>query len=207
MLALDIQHVRMKQQATDKAQALQCLVDILVEDQLVTPDYIHGLTGREQQSATYLGQGIAIPHGTPQSRQCILKTGIRLAHFPEGVVWDGENKIYLAVVIAAKSDEHLQVLQILTRALINDVADQVKQAHSAEQIIALLQAQPASLALHENLIATQVPALDVEDLIWQATQLLKQQKMVECGFLSGLNLNSMIHLGEGSGRSLQISMF
>lgn len=90
MLALDIQHVRMKQHATDKAQALQCLVDILVEDQLVTPDYIHGLTGREQQSATYLGQGIAIPHGTPQSRQCILKTGIRLAHFPEGVVWDGE---------------------------------------------------------------------------------------------------------------------
>lgn len=40
MLALDIQHVRMKQHATDKAQALQCLVDILVEDQLVTPDYI-----------------------------------------------------------------------------------------------------------------------------------------------------------------------
>ena len=63
------------------------------------------------------------------------------------------------MVIAAKSDEHLQVLQILTRALINDVADQVKQAQSAEQIIALLQAQPASLALHENLIATQVPHL------------------------------------------------
>ena len=75
MLALDIQHVRMKQHATDKAQALQCLVDILVEDQLVTPDYIHGLTVREQQSATYLGQGIAIPHGTPQSRQYILKLG------------------------------------------------------------------------------------------------------------------------------------
>ena len=52
MLALDIQHVRMKQHATDKAQALQCLVDILVEDQLVTPDYIQGLTVREQQSAT-----------------------------------------------------------------------------------------------------------------------------------------------------------
>lgn len=197
MLALDTPHVRMKQYAADKAQALQCLVDILVEDQLVTPEYIHGLTAREQQSATYLGQGIAIPHGTPQSRECILKTGIRLAHFPEGVVWDGENKIYLAVVIAAKSDEHLEVLQILTRALIQDVADNVQHAQSAEEIIALLQAQPASLALHENLIATQVPAQDIEDLIWQAVQLLKQQKMVECGFLSGLDLKTMIHLGEG----------
>lgn len=197
MIALDIQHVRMNQRAVDKAQALQCLVNILVEDQLVTPEYIQGLTAREQQSATYLGQGIAIPHGTPQSRQYILETGVRLAHFPEGVVWDGENKIYLAVVIAAKSDEHLQVLQILTRALIHDVSEQVKHATSAEQIIELLQAQPPSLSLHENLIATQVAAHDVEDLIWHGTQLLKQQKLVECGFLSSLNPKSMIHLGEG----------
>ncbi|MEB3767328.1 phosphoenolpyruvate--protein phosphotransferase [Acinetobacter sp. MD2] len=197
MIALDIQHVRMNQHAVDKAQALQCLVNILVEDQLVTPEYLQGLTAREQQSATYLGQGIAIPHGTPQSRQYILKTGVRLAHFPEGVVWDGENKIYLAVVIAAKSDEHLQVLQILTRALIDDVSEQVKNAQSAEQIIELLHAQPPSLALHENLIATQVAAEDVEDLIWHGTQLLKQQKLVECGFLSALNPKQMIHLGEG----------
>ncbi|MEB3754448.1 phosphoenolpyruvate--protein phosphotransferase [Acinetobacter sp. MD2(2019)] len=197
MIALDIQHVRMNQHAVDKAQALQCLVNILVEDQLVTPEYLQGLTAREQQSATYLGQGIAIPHGTPQSRQYILETGVRLAHFPEGVVWDGENKIYLAVVIAAKSDEHLQVLQILTRALIDDVSEQVKNAQSAEQIIELLHAQPPSLALHENLIATQVAAEDVEDLIWHGTQLLKQQKLVECGFLSALNPKHMIHLGEG----------
>lgn len=197
MLALDIQHVRMNQHAVDKAQALQCLVNILVEDQLVTPEYLEGLKAREQQSATYLGQGIAIPHGTPQSRQYIFKTGIRLAHFPEGVVWDGENKIYLAVVIAAKSDEHLQVLQILTKALINDVSDRVKQATSAEQIIELLQAQPLSLALHENLIETQVPTTDIDDLFWHAAQRLKQQKAVEAGFITALDTKQMIHLGEG----------
>ncbi|MBF7685803.1 phosphoenolpyruvate--protein phosphotransferase [Acinetobacter sp. B10A] len=197
MLALDIQHVRMNQHAVDKAQALQCLVNILVEDQLVTPEYLDGLKAREQQSATYLGQGIAIPHGTPQSRQYILQTGVRLAHFPEGVVWDGENKIYLAVVIAAKSDEHLQVLQILTKALINDVSDRVKQATSAEQIIELLQAQPLSLALHENLIETQVPATDIDDVFWHAAQRLKQQKAVEAGFITALDTKQMIHLGEG----------
>lgn len=196
MLALDTQHVRMNQHAVDKAQALQCLVDILVEDQLVQPEYIQGLIGREQQSATYLGQGIAIPHGTPQSRQYILETGVRLAHFPEGVVWDGENKIYLAVVIAAKSDEHLQVLQILTRALLDDVSERVQNAQSAQQIIELLQAQPPSLNLHENLIATQAVVTDIDDFLWQASQLLKQQKMVESGFLSQLQPKNMIHLGE-----------
>lgn len=194
MLALEPQHIHMNQRAVDKTHALKCLVDILENDGLVTPEYIIGLINREQQSATYLGQGIAIPHGTPQSREYILKTGIRLAHFPEGVIWDGENKIYLAVVIAAKSDEHLQVLQILTRALMHDVSEQVKNASKPEQIIELLQAQPLSLALHENLIQTEIDAQDIEDLFWTASQTLKKHNFVKCGFLSSLNPEQAIQL-------------
>lgn len=194
MLALEPQHIHMNQHAVDKTHALKCLVDILEKDDLVTPEYITGLINREQQSATYLGQGIAIPHGTPQSRECILKTGIRLAHFPEGVIWDGENKIYLAVVIAATSDEHLQVLQILTRALMHDVTEQVKNASKPEQIIELLQAKPLSLALHENLIQTEIDAQDIEDLFWTASQTLKKHSFVKCGFLSSLDPEQAIQL-------------
>lgn len=182
MLALEPRHIHMNQHAVDKKHALQCLVDILVKDGLVTPEYITGLINREQQSATYLGQGIAIPHGTPQSREFILETGIRLAHFPEGIIWDEENTIYLAVVIAAKSDEHLQVLQILTRALMQDVSEQVKNATQPEQIIELLQAQPLSLTLHENLIQTEIESQDIEDLLWSASQILKKHNFVKCGF-------------------------
>jgi len=184
----------MNQHAVDKKHALQCLVDILVKDGLVTPEYITGLINREQQSATYLGQGIAIPHGTPQSREFILQTGIRLAHFPEGIIWDGENTIYLAVVIAAKSDEHLQVLQILTRALMQDVSEQVKNATQPEQIIELLQAQPLSLTLHENLIQTEIESQDIEDLLWSASQILKKHNFVKCGFLSSLEPDQVIQL-------------
>lgn len=194
MLALEPRHIHMNQHAVDKKHALQCLVDILVKDGLVTPDYITGLINREQQSATYLGQGIAIPHGTPQSREFILETGIRLAHFPEGIIWDGENTIYLAVVIAAKSDEHLQVLQILTRALMQDVSEQVKNATQPEQIIELLQAQPLSLTLHENLIQTEIESQDIEDLLWSASQILKKHNFVKCGFLSSLEPDQVIQL-------------
>ncbi|MCZ1177807.1 phosphoenolpyruvate--protein phosphotransferase [Acinetobacter pittii] len=194
MLALEPRHIHMNQHAVDKKHALQCLVDILVKDGLVTPDYITGLINREQQSATYLGQGIAIPHGTPQSREFILKTGIRLAHFPEGIIWDGENRIYLAVVIAAKSDEHLQVLQILTRALMHDVSEQVKNAKQPEQIIEILQAQPLSLTLHENLIQTEIESQDIEDLFWSASQILKKHNFVKCGFLSSLDPDQVIQL-------------
>jgi len=194
MLALEPRHIHMNQHAVDKKHALQCLVDILVKDGLVTPEYITGLINREQQSATYLGQGIAIPHGTPQSREFILETGIRLAHFPEGIIWDGENTIYLAVVIAAKSDEHLQVLQILTRALMQDVSEQVKNATQPEQIIELLQAQPLSLTLHENLIQTEIETQDIEDLLWSASQILKKHNFVKCGFLSSLEPDQVIQL-------------
>lgn len=194
MLALEPRHIHMNQHAVDKKHALQCLVDILVKDGLVTPEYITGLINREQQSATYLGQGIAIPHGTPQSREFILETGIRLAHFPEGIIWDGENTIYLAVVIAAKSDEHLQVLQILTRALMQDVSEQVKNATQPEQIIELLQAQPLSLTLHENLIQTEIESHDIEDLLWSASQILKKHNFVKCGFLSSLEPDQVIQL-------------
>ncbi|MFW1676143.1 hypothetical protein ACG9H4_20475, partial [Acinetobacter baumannii] len=82
------------------------------------------------------------------------------------VNWEGENKNYLAVVIEAKTDEHLQVLQILTRALLHDVSEQVKNASKPEQIIELLHAQPLSLALHELLIQTEIDAHDIEDLCW-----------------------------------------
>ncbi|MGR2824733.1 phosphoenolpyruvate--protein phosphotransferase [Acinetobacter sp. 1124_18A] len=194
MLALEPRHIHMNQHAVDKKHALQCLVDILVKDGLVTPEYVTGLINREQQSATYLGQGIAIPHGTPQSREFILETGIRLAHFPEGIIWDGENTIYLAVVIAAKSDEHLQVLQILTRALMQDVSEQVKNATQPEQIIEILQAQPLSLTLHENLIQTEIESQDIEDLLWSASQILKKHNFVKCGFLSSLEPDQVIQL-------------
>ncbi|APR69768.1 MULTISPECIES: phosphoenolpyruvate--protein phosphotransferase [Acinetobacter] len=194
MFVLEPQHVHMNQSAKDKAEALECLANILVQDQLVKADYLSGLHAREAESATYLGQGIAIPHGTPQSREFILETGIRLAHFPKGVVWDGENTVYLAVVIAAKSDEHLQVLQILTRALSQDVSDQVQHAKNAAQIIEILQAQPETLVLHENLIETQIQVTDIDDFLWSANKLLKQQKLVEAGFISQLDPKNLIQI-------------
>ena len=194
MFVLEPKHVHMNLHAKDKATALQCLVNILVEDQLTTADYLSGLQAREAQGATYLGQGIAIPHGTPQSREYIQQTGIRLAHFPEGVVWDGEHTVYLAVVIAAKSDEHLQVLQMLTRTLSQDISSQIQAATQPEHIISLLQAQPDSLVLHENLIQTQLKAADIDDFFWAASQLLKQQKLVDAGFISQLDPKNLIQI-------------
>ena len=85
MLELTIEQISMGQSAVDKATALQLLADRLVTDGLVADGYLAGLQAREVQGSTFLGQGIAIPHGTPETRDLVFSTGVRLMQFPDGV--------------------------------------------------------------------------------------------------------------------------
>ena len=184
MLSLTADSVRMQATARSKEEALSVLCEILVADGLTTPEYLQGLKDRENQSSTYLGQGIAIPHGTPDSRSSIKKTGVRLVHFADGVQWnDAGDVVYLAVVIAAQSDEHLQILQSLTRALNDDVATQIQQATTAEALIEALGATKKPLRLSDALIITDSLASDVDELYLQAAQLLKKQGVISSLFL------------------------
>lgn len=196
MLILESQHVYMHQQAENKDAALALCSHILQQDGLATAEYLTGLKNREGQSSTYLGQGIAIPHGTPESRHYILQTGVRLVHFPQGVIWtDTGDKVYLAVVIAAQSDEHLQVLQLLTQSLgSDDLTSALQQVQSAEEVLALLNATPPSLLLHERLIKTQVEAGDIDDVLVVANQVLKQAECVQAGFMSAVNIAEAVQL-------------
>jgi phosphocarrier protein FPr len=70
--------------------------------------------GREKVANTYLANGIAIPHGMPENREYILKTGIAVLQVPQGVTWNEGETVTLVVGIAAKSDEHLGILRKLT---------------------------------------------------------------------------------------------
>ncbi len=91
MLELANEQIAMGQVAVDKASALRLLADRLVADGLVAEGYLDGLQAREAQGSTFLGQGIAIPHGTPQTRDLVFATGVRLLQFPDGVDWgDGQ---------------------------------------------------------------------------------------------------------------------
>ncbi|EPM76874.1 multifunctional PTS system fructose-like transporter subunit IIA/phosphocarrier protein HPr/phosphoenolpyruvate-protein phosphotransferase, partial [Pseudomonas syringae pv. actinidiae ICMP 18886] len=110
MLELTLGQISMAQSAVDKTAALKLLADHLVADGLVAEGYLTGLMNREQQGSTFLGQGIAIPHGTPETRDLVFTTGVRLMQFPEGVDWGDGQMVYLAIGIAAKSDEHLRLL-------------------------------------------------------------------------------------------------
>ena len=198
MLELTIEQISMGQTAVDKSAALQLLADKLVADGLVAEGYLNGLQARETQGSTFLGQGIAIPHGTPETRDLVHATGVRLLQFPQGVDWGDGQIVYLAIGIAAKSDEHLRLLQLLTRALgETDLGEALRRANSAEALLKLLQGAPQELALDAQMIGLGVSADDFEELVWRGARLLRQADCVSNGFAAVLQQVEALPLGDG----------
>ena len=198
MLELTIEQISMGQSAVDKPAALQLLAEKLVADGLVAEGYLAGLQAREAQGSTFLGQGIAIPHGTPDTRDLVFATGVRLLQFPEGVDWGDGHIVYLAIGIAAKSDEHLRLLQLLTRALgETDLGQALRRASSAEALLKLLQGAPQELALDAQMISLSVAAEDFEELVWRGARLLRQADCVSNGFAAVLQQVEALPLGDG----------
>ncbi|MDP2244463.1 phosphoenolpyruvate--protein phosphotransferase [Pseudomonas sp.] len=198
MLELNVTQIQMGRSAPDKQAALALLADCLIADDLVTPGYLAGMQAREAQGSTYLGQGIAIPHGTPETRDQVYRTGVRLIQFPEGVDWGNGQMVYLAIAIAARSDEHLRLLQLLTRALgEGDLAPALRVALEPAAIVALLQGAPQELALDSQLIGLGVAVEDFDELLWQGARLLKKAGCADSGFANSLALGQPLPLGNG----------
>lgn len=83
--------------------------EILAKDGYVSTSYIDAMIERENMMTTYIGKGIAIPHGVVAGKEDIKRSGISILQFPEGVDFDGE-KAYLVIGIAGVGDEHLGIL-------------------------------------------------------------------------------------------------
>lgn len=80
----------------------------------VKPNYTSYILEREKQSTTYLGNYVAIPHGTVEGKQEIEKTGIVIFQYPEGIDFGNGNIAYFLIGIAAKSNEHIEIISHLS---------------------------------------------------------------------------------------------
>jgi len=122
-----------------KEEALQRVAEVLIEGGHTKAAYLEGMRERERQISTYLGNGIAIPHGTPQSRDAVLKTGVKVLACPQGVDWEEEQTAYLIIGIAAQDNEHLNILRQLTHALSDDrVPAALSHAETPQAVLNIL---------------------------------------------------------------------
>lgn len=198
MLEINAAQIQMGRNAANKQEALSLLATKLSEDGLVMPGYLASMQAREAQGSTYLGQGIATPHCIPSSRDLVIEAGVRLIHFPQGVDWGDGQQVYLVVAIAARGDEHLRLLQLLTHAVADGGLSQaLHQATEAETIVALLQGTPQDLVLDSQLIRLAVAVEDFDELVWQGARLLKKTGCVDSAFIASLMQAEPLALGDG----------
>lgn len=124
-----------------KQQAIETVAQQMVEAGLVKADYQQAMFDRDQQISTFLGNGIAIPHGTTDKRDSVLHTGLKVLFCSEGITWDEDNNVaYVIIGIAAKANEHLDVLRQLTHAVIaEDTLTRIQQVKTADDLLAILQ--------------------------------------------------------------------
>jgi multiphosphoryl transfer protein len=141
MLELEPENILLGAQAESKEQAIRQVAELLVRSGFIEPGYADSMLGRERVANTYLGQGIAIPHGLPKDRGLINRTGIAVLQVPAGVSWQPGDAARLVVGIAAKSDEHIDVLSKLTDLLDDgDLVERLAVTRDPREVIAALSA-------------------------------------------------------------------
>jgi len=116
---LSAKNIHLGLKADNKEQAIQFAGEQLVKLGYAQPAYIQGMFEREKLVSTYLGESIAVPHGTIEAKESVIKTGIVVCQYSDGVKFgDEEDDIAKLVIgIAAKNDEHISVITTITNAL------------------------------------------------------------------------------------------
>ena len=199
MLELSESNIHLNANAADKQQAIEMAASALVQADNVENGYLQGILAREQKTSTFLGNVIAIPHGTLDTRSMVKKTGVQVFQFPQGIEWGEGNIAYVVIGIAARSDEHLSLLRQLTHVLSDeDTAAKLAKITDIAEFRAIL--------MGETIEPFEIPAanisLDVDTqslltLVAINAGQLQVQSAVENRFISEVINNAALPLGKG----------
>ena len=138
MSVLTIGQVRIHPGSITQDEALQEATDILVAAGAVTPAYVDAMRQREETVSTFMGNGLAIPHGTNDAKDTILASALSVVRYDGGVDWSGDPATFV-IGIAGVGDEHLEILSRI--AILFSEEDDVARlaaAQTPEELYALL---------------------------------------------------------------------
>ncbi|GAA2632436.1 hypothetical protein GCM10010399_75930 [Dactylosporangium fulvum] len=130
--------IRLGERAGSRDDAIRRCGEVLAEIGAVDPMYVDAMLAREQSVSTYIGEGVAIPHGTLNSKESVKRDALAVLSFPDGVDWDG-NDVRVCVAIAAAGDGHVDILAQLATILMDpDQAARLRGAATVDEILDLL---------------------------------------------------------------------
>lgn len=127
--------VGFQQESVSKEQAIKEAGRVLLKNNLIEEQYIESMLEKEKSDITYIGNGIAIPHGMNEAKKYVKKSGISVIHYPNGIQYD-ENKAYLIIGIAGGDNDHLEILQDLAVKLSDeDYVDLLVKAPNMDKFL------------------------------------------------------------------------
>jgi mannitol PTS system EIIA component len=137
---LTLSQIRVPGGARSKDDAIREAGGMLVEAGAVTPAYIDSMFEREQSVSTYMGNYLAIPHGTNESKESIKRSALSVIRYDEPIDWDG-NEVRFALGIAGYQGGHMDILSRIAIVFSDtDEVDKLLAAGSAQEIFDLLNA-------------------------------------------------------------------
>jgi PTS system mannitol-specific IIC component len=125
-----------------KSEAIVYAGELLVESGYVEAPYIEGMLAREEKFTTFIGKGVAIPHGENAVKDKILASGIVVVQYPGGVDFGEGNIANLVIGIAGKGNEHLEILANIAEAIEEDeLLNKMITTTSVDEIYAIFAAE------------------------------------------------------------------
>ncbi|WP_158782714.1 PTS sugar transporter subunit IIA [Pantoea sp. BAV 3049] len=118
---ITVENLHLGCHAKNKAEVLAMVGKECLFKGYVSQDCVSFLNERERQVSTFLGNGITLPHLPKSEKQIILRTGVEIFQFPDGVIWDRNNVMFIAIGVIAKEKEHIDVLKDIASIFSDEV--------------------------------------------------------------------------------------
>ncbi|EGQ3419288.1 PTS sugar transporter subunit IIA [Staphylococcus pseudintermedius] len=103
------ENILLNQSISTQEEAIEKAGQLLVDSGVVKVGYVQAMKDREQIVSTFMGNALAIPHGTDEAKNEVIASGLSLLQIPEGLLWNGE-EVKVVIGIAGKDGEHLDLL-------------------------------------------------------------------------------------------------
>ncbi|HNM10129.1 MAG TPA: PTS mannitol transporter subunit IICBA [Mycobacterium sp.] len=131
---LDVESIVLAGTATTRDGAIGEAGRLLVACGAVEPAYVEAMYEREGSVSTYMGNGLAIPHGTNDAKSAIKRTGISFVRYPEPIDWNGKPAEFV-VGIAGAGKDHMALLTKIAGVFLNkDEVARLRQASTPEEV-------------------------------------------------------------------------
>jgi PTS system mannitol-specific IIA component len=137
---LTLSQIKVPGTASSRDEAIQEAGQMLVDAGAVSPAYVDAMFEREKSVTTFVGNYLAIPHGTNEAKDTIFKSALSVIRYESPLDWDG-NEVRFAIGIAGFNNTHLQILSKVAIVFSDtDEVDRLIAAQSAEEIYEILNA-------------------------------------------------------------------